>query len=208
MGWGVSPPLNLMAHLISANVWHSKQIFRANFVLQICDSDLYRAAFKVTGPSLQFPAVKCLNFQDKGWIQRNWLTITVADLGACWINLGATSQATRRSTNSSFWFQISSCGVRVFHLGGGGQKVWYIPRNPTFWWGFPDSCWNISRGCPKSSRKRSSCSILAPNFVAGGTYNSVVERFLVVQERTKALSRGHMSSHPNPNPFHKHGFAK
>ena len=38
------------------------------------------------------------------------------------------NQARKRKPNPNFWVRISSGGVGVFHVKGGGRKVRYVPR--------------------------------------------------------------------------------
>ena len=73
--------------------------------------------------------------------------------------------------NATAWctqVRISSGGVGVFHVRGGGQKVRYVPvllaGKPNFWVGYPGIVTGISRGCPKSLRKIRLSSIFGASY--------------------------------------------
>ena len=63
----------------------------------------------------------------------------------------------------TFWSGYLRVGWGSSTWRGGGQKVRYVLRNPgkpNFWAGYPGILGGISRGRPRSSTRKSLCSIL------------------------------------------------
>ena len=78
------------------------------------------------------------------------------------------AQARKRSTNPNFWVRISSGGVGVFHMKGGGQKVRYVRESKLLGRISRDFA-RISRKCLKSLKK-SLCSISALKAAQRGSF--------------------------------------
>ena len=75
-------------------------------------------------------------------------------------------QARKSNPNPNFLVRISSGRVGVFHVKGWGPKSSVCPSKPRetklFFGGYPGTFAGISRGCPKSLRKKSLCLTLVP----------------------------------------------
>ena len=74
-------------------------------------------------------------------------------------------QARKTNPNLNFWARIFSGGVGVFHTKGWGPKSSVCPSKPgksNFLGGISRDFAGISRGCPKSLRKKSFGSIFVP----------------------------------------------
>ena len=74
-----------------------------------------------------------------------------------------TFRPRKKSTNPNFWVRIFSGGVGVFHAKGWGPKSSVCPSKPgkwNFFGGISRDFAGISRGCPKSLRTKSLCSII------------------------------------------------
>ena len=79
----------------------------------------------------------------------------------------ANSLLLKRNPNPNFWVWISSGGMAVFHVKGWGPKSSVCPSKPgkpNFFAGYPRIFAGISRGCPKSLRKKVRVQFLAPKF--------------------------------------------
>ena len=75
-------------------------------------------------------------------------------------------QERKRNPNPNFLVRIFSSGVGVFHVNGWGPKSSICPSKPgksNFLGGISRDFAGISRGCPKSLRKKSLCSISGPH---------------------------------------------
>ena len=76
-------------------------------------------------------------------------------------------QGRKRNPNPNVLVRIFSGGVGVFHVNGRGPKSWVRPSEPgksNFFGGISRDFAGVSRGCPKSLRKKSLCSIFVPHF--------------------------------------------
>ena len=71
-------------------------------------------------------------------------------------------QGRKKNTNPNLLVWMSSSGVGVFHVKGWGPKSWVYPSKPRENKPFLAGCPGISRGCPKSLRKKGLCSFLFP----------------------------------------------
>ena len=79
-----------------------------------------------------------------------------------------TSQGRKRNPNPNFLVRIFSGGVGVFHTKGWGPKSSVCPSKPgksNFFGGISRDFAGISRGCPKSLRKKVWVQFSFPNFV-------------------------------------------
>ena len=77
------------------------------------------------------------------------------------------SQGRKKNPNPNFSVRMFSGGVRVFHVKGWGPKSSVCPskaRETKLFAGISRDFAGISRGRPKSMRKRGVCSILVPYF--------------------------------------------
>ena len=80
-------------------------------------------------------------------------------------------QARKKNPNPNFLVRIFSSGVGVFHMNGWGPKSSIRPSKPgksNFLGGISRDFAGISRGCPKSLRKKKSlCSISVSSYRLG-----------------------------------------
>ena len=81
------------------------------------------------------------------------------------ISIKIFDRARKRNPNPNFLVRIFSSGVGVFHVNGWGPKSSICPSKSgksQFLGGISRDFAGISRGCPKSLRKKGLCSISVP----------------------------------------------
>ena len=95
---------------------------------------------------------------------RHVKVVTLCLLTRC-LSLPNNQKKRRRNPNPNFFVRISSVGVGVFHVKGWGAKKFGMSfetqGNQTSWRDISGFLPGITRGCPKSVRKKL-CSIFVP----------------------------------------------